>query len=187
MYTIIDVWSRKIVGWTIEDSESYVLAERLFKCIMKTNRLKNIFLYSDNGNPMKSGTMLMTLYKLGIVPSFSCPRISNDNTFIESFFRTLKYMKSYPTHLESMTDAQYWCADFIDWYNNRHLHSSISYVTPNQKHAGEANKIIAARNEVKKLAYEAKRNRWSGRFAPISNPQTVILNPSLITLELEAS
>lgn len=187
MYTIIDVWSRKIVGWTIEDSESYVLAENLFKRVMKQNKLKKVFLHSDNGNPMKAGTMLMTLYKLGIVPSFSRPRVSNDNAFIESFFRTLKYMKSYPTYFESISDAQYWCADFIDWYNNRHLHSSISYVTPNQKHTGEADIIIAARNEVKRLAYEAKRNRWSGSLALIYNPQTVILNPSLVTLELEAS
>ena len=84
MYTIIYGWSRKIVGRTIEDSESYVLAERLFKRILKANRLKKIFLHSDNGNPMKSGTMLMTLYKLGIVLSFSRPRVSKETLDLEA-------------------------------------------------------------------------------------------------------
>ncbi len=187
LYTIIDVWSRKIVGWSIENSENYEHSERLFKRVMKSHELKKVFLHSDNGNPMKAGTMLMTLYKLGIIPSFSRPRVSNDNAYIESFFKTLKYMKSYPKYFETIIDAQYWVADFLDWYNDRHLHSSIAYVTPNQKQSGEAESIIAARNEVKRIAYEAKRIRWSSKMAEIISPQTVLLNPSLETLELEAS
>ena len=187
LYTIIDVWSRKIVGWSIENSENYEQSEHLFKRVMKAHDLKKVFLHSDNGNPMKAGTMLMTLYKLGIIPSFSRPRVSNDNAYIESFFKTLKYMKSYPKYFETLSDAQYWVADFLDWYNDRHLHSSIAYVTPNQKHSGEAESIIAARNEVKRIAYEAKRIRWSSKMAEIISPQTVLLNPSLETLELEAS
>ncbi len=144
LYTIIDVWSRKIVGWSIEDSEHYEHSERLFTRVMKSYGLKNVFLHSDNGNPMKAGTMLRTLYKLGIIPSFSRPRVSNDNAYIESFFKTLKYRKSYPQFFETIEVAQYWVADFLDWYNDRHLHSSIGYVTPIQKHSGLADQIIAA-------------------------------------------
>lgn len=119
LYTIIDVWSRKIVGWSIEASKNYEYSEPLFKRVMKTYSLKKVFLHSDNGNPMKAGTMLMTLYKLGIIDSFSRPRVSNDNAYIESFFKTLKYMISYPQFFTTIDDAKYWVADFLDWYNDR--------------------------------------------------------------------
>lgn len=187
LYTIIDVWSRKIVGWSIEESENFEYSERLFKRVMKAYGLNKVYLHSDNGNPMKAGTMLMTLYKLGIIPSFSRPRVSNDNAYIESFFKTLKYMKSYPKFFETIMDAEYWVADFLDWYNERHLHSSIGYVTPNQKHSGQADKIITERNEVKRKAFAAKRIRWSQDMAELISPHEVVLNPSLETLELEAS
>lgn len=96
-------------------------------------------------------------------------------------------MKSYPQFFTTIDDAKYWVADFLDWYNDRHLHSSIAFVTPNQKHFGLADQIIAARNEVKRKAFEEKRIRWSSKMAKIVSPQVVLLNPSLETLELEAS
>ncbi|GAB1431631.1 hypothetical protein MASR2M29_02560 [Spirochaetota bacterium] len=142
---------------------------------MKDHGLQNVYLHSDNGNPMKAGTMLMTLYKLGIIPSFSRPRVSNDNAFIESFFKTLKYKKMYPKYFNSIEDAKYWVADFLDWYNDRHLHSSIAYVTPNQKHSGKADMIIASRNEVKRKAYMEKSIRWSGPFVEIPNQKSLSL------------
>ncbi len=141
--------------------------------------LTRVYLHADNGNPMKAGTMIMTLYKLGIVPSYSRPRVSNDNAFIESFFKTLKYMRSYPQFFSTIDDARCWVADFLDWYNDKHLHSSIGYVTPNQKHSGEASKIIDARNEVKLRAYEDRKYRWSSKLALLPDPQVVVLNPSL--------
>lgn len=187
LYTIIDVWSKKIVGWQVADIESYTISEQLFTRMMVRYKLSSVYLHSDNGNPMKSGTILMTLYKLGIVPSFSRPRVSNDNAFIESFFKTLKYMKAYPKSFLSMNEAQFWVADFIDWYNEHHMHSAIGYVTPVQKHSGIASAIIAARNDVKQKAYESNRHRWSGMCATLPDPQVVILNPSLERIEACAS
>ncbi len=187
LYTIIDVWSKKIVGWQISTIESYAVSEQLFSRLMKKNNLSSVYLHSDNGNPMKAGTMLATLYKLGIVPSFSRPRISNDNAYIESFFKTLKYMKSYPKSFDTMDKAQWWVAEFINWYNEEHQHSSIGYVTPSQKHRGTATAIIDARNAVKRKAYEQNRHRWSGRCAVLPDPQVVVLNPSLERLEANAS
>jgi len=183
LYTIIDIWSRKIVGWHVDDRESYEVAEQLFKNLMAKYGLTNVYLHADNGNPMKAGTMLMTLYKLGIVPSYSRPRVSNDNAFIESFFKTLKYMRSYPKFFSSIEDARCWVADFLDWYNDKHLHASIGYVTPNQKHSGMASQIIDARNKVKQLAYEANKHRWSSALASLPDPQVVVLNPSLERLD----
>lgn len=183
LYTVIDVWSKKIVGWHISEVESYIVSEKLFKNLMLKYNLTNVYLHSDNGNPMKAGTMLATLYKLGIVPSFSRPRVSNDNAFIESFFKTLKYMKAYPKYFASLYDAQSWVADFINWYNEQHLHSSIGYVTPAQKHAGKATAIIAARNEIKRRAFEANPQRWSRDCSKLPDPQRVVVNPSLETLQ----
>ena len=176
LYTIIDIWSRKIVGWTISDIESYTVSEQLFKFTMNRLELKSVRLHSDNGNPMKAGTMLATLYKLGIVPSFSRPRVSNDNAFIESFFHTLKYMQDYPKYFSSIEHANTWACEFINWYNTKHLHSAIGYVTPEQRHTGESVGIIRHRNEVKKIAYEKRTNRWSRRFAKIEHQSVVYLN-----------
>lgn len=179
LYTVIDVWSRKIVGWRIDTRESYEVAENMFRAIMAEHGLSNVYLHSDNGNPMKAGTMLMTLYKLGIVPSYSRPRVSNDNAYIESFFRTLKYMKAYPKFFASLDDARNWVADFLHWYNTMHLHSAIGYVTPDQRHRGVASQIIEARNAVKQQAYENRKDRWSSMPAMLVHPRTVVLNPSL--------
>lgn len=187
LYTVIDVWSKKIVGWKVATKESYEISEDLFQYLMKKYQLKNVYLHSDNGNPMKAGTMIMTLYKLGIIPSYSRPRVSNDNPFIESFFRSLKYMKSYPKYFESINKANDWVANFMSWYNERHLHSSIGYVTPEQKHAGKADAIIEKRNVVKRQAYLRLKCRWSKPVAQLPNPKTVILNPSLERLEAKAS
>jgi hypothetical protein len=120
--------------------------------------------------------MLATLYKPGIIPSFSRPRQSNDNAYIESFFHTLKYRKDYPKYFDSIGQADNWAADFIYWYNTEHLHSAIGYVTPEQRYTGEAASIIAKRNMVKKAAFEAKRSRWSKQFTPMKNPEVGYLN-----------
>lgn len=176
LYTIIDLWSRKIVGWCISDIESYTVSEQLFTLTMNRLKLKSVHLHSDNGNPMKAGTMLATLYRLGVVPSFSRPRQSNDNAYIESFFHTLKYMKDYPKYFDSIGESNNWAADFINWYNTEHLHSAIGYVTPEQRYTGEAVSIIAKRNAVKRAAFESKRIRWSKQFTPLVNPEVVYLN-----------
>ena len=186
-YVIEDLYDRSIVAWMIFKNESDEHSRELFEYACRKENAHPDFVHSDNGNPMKGVTLVALYYQLGIVPSFSRPRVSDDNPYIESFFKTLKYMKSYPKFFETIMDAEYWVADFLDWYNERHLHSSIGYVTPNQKHSGQADKIITERNEVKRKAFAAKRIRWSQDMAELISPHEVVLNPSLETLELEAS
>lgn len=182
MYSIIDVWSRKIVDWEIATSESAEVAERLFKRLARFfDGHEPLYLHSDNGNAMKAETLLITLYRLGVVPSRSRPRVSDDNAFIESFFKTLKYAPNYPGHFATLEKAYQWMDAFITWYNTKHVHSGIGYVTPEQKHAGQADAIIAHRNETKRRAYEAHKNRWSRPLALLTTPQVVYLNPSLET------
>jgi putative transposase len=108
--------------------------------------LSGVRLHSDNGNPMKGATMLTTLYNLGVIPSFSRPRVSDDNPHSESLFKTLKYTAGYPKYLRDLSHAREWMAAFVDWYNIEQLHPGIGYVTPLQRHEGTAEVILDTRN-----------------------------------------
>ncbi|MGH9439914.1 MAG: IS3 family transposase, partial [Terriglobia bacterium] len=133
-YMIVDVWSRKVIGWSLEAEESEDLAAQLFQTLARKLGLKGVRLHSDNGHPMKGATMLMTLYALGVIPSFSRPRVSDDNPYSEALFKTLKYTAGYPKYFRDLTHAREWMASFVNWYNTEHLHSGIGYVTPQQRH-----------------------------------------------------
>ena len=94
-----------------------------------------LILHSDNGGAMKGAMMLVTLQRLGVIPSFSRPRVSDDNPYSESLFKTLKYCPKYPSKpFSSIEGAMKWVSEFVDWYNNHHLHSGIKFVTPASKH-----------------------------------------------------
>src|SRR5690606_8251929 len=111
LYLFLDVWSRKIVGWAVLEEESNEAAAKLFREICAELGLdpEGLVLHSDNGGPMKGATMLATLQKLGVVPSFSRPSVSDDNAFVEALFRTAKYRPSYPSGpFESLDAARAW-------------------------------------------------------------------------------
>ncbi|MEM5948981.1 IS3 family transposase [Spirochaetia bacterium 38H-sp] len=177
-YVVIDVWSRKIVGWEINVKESDKIASELFKRLASEQNIRGIRLHSDNGNPMKGATMLMTLYKLGVIPSFSRPRVSDDNAYSESLFKTLKYTAGFPKCFSDLSHARAWMADFVNWYNTKHRHSGIGYVTPQQRHSGESNIIMKKRNQTLAKAYALKPERWSLKPAFWNDIKKVYLNPS---------
>lgn len=182
-YVIIDIYSRKIVGWEVSDEESADVAVRLFMRIRQSRNLSGIYLHSDNGNPMKGSTMLMLLYHLGIAPSFSRPRVSDDNPFIESFFRTVKYTPGYPKCFTNEAHAREWFCDFVNWYNTEHRHSQIGYVTPEQRHSGSAEEIYKVRNRTYADAFEKHPERFSGKPRKWKGQDVVYLNPSPDTRE----
>jgi putative transposase len=133
LYLIVDVWSRKIVGWAVHEREDSELAAVLIRQTAYGEQVEpgSLILHSDNGGPMKGATMLATLQWLGIVPSFSRPRISDDNAFSEALFSTVKGRPEYPTKpFESLEAAGDWVEEFVRWYNHEHLHSAIRFVTP---------------------------------------------------------
>jgi len=175
-YVVIDIWSRKIVGWEIHEKECPDLASGLFRRIKRTYKVKGIKLRSDNGGPMKGLSLLSTLYELGVVPSFSRPRVSDDNAFIESLFKTVKFMPGYPGVFASISDAREWMASFINWYNTEHQHSGIGYVTPEEHHSGRSSSIFASRNEVIKAAWENHPERWVNKIMTWGAEQPVILS-----------
>ena len=138
-YLFIDIFSRKIVaGEVFERQDGAYSALMLRKaCLQYGISPGEVVLHADNGKPMKGATMLATLQNLGVAASFSRPSVSDDNPYSESLFRTMKYRPEYPTKpFETLEQARAWLDKFIDWYNNCHLHSGITFVTPAQRHAG---------------------------------------------------
>lgn len=157
LYLIMDVWSRKIVGYEVYEVESAECSAALFTQAYRAERMdpSGVVLHSDNGGPMKGATMVATLERLGVLASFSRPGVSNDNPFSESLFRTLKYRPEYPGKpFASLEAARSWVKDFVRWYNTQHLHSAIRFVTPEDRHAGREAAILAARQAV----YEEARS-----------------------------
>ncbi len=180
LYLIEDVWSRKIVGWAVHDEEAMELSSQLVDDT--ASRLgrnpKGIVLHSDNGGPMKGSTMLATLTRLGIVPSFSRPSVSDDNPYSEALFRTLKYRPEYPRGaFKNIEAARLWVAGFVAWYNTEHLHSAIGFVTPEDRHAGRDKAILAKRRQVYAKARRRSPERWSGRARKWEPVDVVALNP----------
>ena len=177
---VVDIYSRKIVGWQVHSEELSVLAADLITDICSREGIgkQQVTLHSDNGSPMKGATMLATLQELGVIPSLSRPSVSNDNPYSESLFRTLKYRPEYPEQrFEDLSTARLWVNGFVDWYNNEHLHSSIKFVTPVQRHTGEDVAILKNRKKVYQEAKKKHPERWSGDTRNWDNIEEVNLNP----------
>ena len=165
LYMIMDVFSRKIVGWEVHALESAELSACLVhKAILSEGCLLNPpVLHADNGGPQKGFTMKAKLEALGVIPSYSRPRVSNDNPYSESLFRTFKYRPKYPKKgFENIDSARKWVGRFVTWYNEEHRHSAIRYVTPCQRHKGKDRKILAHRHRVYLQAKQSRPERWSG-------------------------
>ena len=179
LYLVEDIFSRKIVGWEVHTKETSENASQLIDQIaLREGHAPIEVLHSDNGSPMKGATMLATLQRLGIVPSFSRPRVSNDNPYSESLFRTLKYAPKYPIkRFETLEDARQWVSLLAEWYNDEHRHSGIRFVTPNQRHRGEDPTILQRRHELYLEARQKTPQRWSGNIRNWSYTESVWLNP----------
>lgn len=181
LYMIMDVFSRMIVGSEVYGCESGEFASALIADATSRHGVKQdqLTLHSDNGGPMKGATMLSTLQQLGVVPSFSRPKVSDDNPFSESLFKTLKYRPSYPDGaFGSLDEARAWVEKFVAWYNNEHCHSEISYVTPASKHKGEDLAILQRRIVVYERARAQNPLRWSKKIRKWSHVTEVLLNPT---------
>lgn len=180
LYLFLDVYSRRIVGWQVYDRECAAHAAALLTDIVKRERIapETLTVHADNGGPMKGATMLATLQRLGVMPSFSRPAVSDDNPYVESFFRTLKYAPRYPGRFADIQAAREFIAEFVEWYNTRHQHSGIQFVTPAQRHAGLDLAILARRKRVYEQAKATYPERWNNRATRNWEPiREVHLNP----------
>jgi transposase InsO family protein len=185
-YMVLDIYSRKIVGHEVHEAEAAESAARLMRRASLAEGLagRPLVLHSDNGSAMKGSTMLATLEQLGVAPSFSRPRVSNDNAFAESLFRTCKYRPDYPNKpFESLEAAREWTQRFVRWYNQDHKHSGLKFVTPAQRHSGQAEAILTRREQVYHEARSRNPRRWSRDIRNWNLNDRVWLNPERIQPE----
>lgn len=180
LYLVVDVYSRRVMGRQVHTEESGEHAAALIHSAWEAAGCpEGLILHSDNGGPMKGATLLATLQWLGVAPSFSRPRVSDDNAFSEALFRTLKYRPSFPREpFSSVDDARAWVDRFIAWYNGQHRHSGIRFVTPDERHSGAESAVLANRHAVYQRARRRVPTRWSGGTRNWTPMGPVRLNPS---------
>jgi transposase InsO family protein len=187
LYLILDLYSRKIVGFEVHDTDSSDHAAHL---VRRTALAEGIHamptrpvLHGDNGATLKATTVLAMLHWLGIKPSYSRPRVSDDNPFAEALFRTVKYRPEFPSKgFADLDAARQWTVRFVQWYNDEHRHSGIRYVTPAQRHAGQDRLLLEARHVVYQDARERHPRRWSRQTRNWTPVTAVTLNPERATL-----
>jgi transposase InsO family protein len=182
LYLIMDVYSRKIVGFEVHDSDDADHAAHLLKRTALAEGIHAMLakpvLHGDNGSTLKATTVLAMLYWLGVKPSYSRPRVSDDNAFVESLFRTAKYRPEFPHKgFADLDEARAWAAHFVRWYNHEHRHSGIRYVSPAQRHTGDDTAILAARHELYLQARQRNPRRWSRATRNWTPIGPVTLNP----------
>lgn len=185
LYMVSDLFSRKIIGWEVHEEESAKNAAHLISRAFLKEQIgtKPLILHSDNGGPMRGAAMVSTLQKLGVIPSFSRPSVSNDNAYAEALFKTLKYRPNYPKGpFKDLASARSWLKDFTHWYNFEHRHGGIKFVTPHQRHTGIDVKLLAERQQLYEAAKAANPSRWSGTTRNWSYTDKVHLNQKPSTL-----
>lgn len=180
LYMIVDIFSRKIVGAEVYAQELGELAADVLQRAVWSEKCVNggTTLHSDNGAPMRSFTMQAKMRDLGVASSYSRPRVSNDNPYSESLFRTTKYHHSWPKDgFKNIAEAREWVNNFTYWYNNVHKHSGIKYVTPEQRHNGLDGELLKKRRETYLAAQLKNPNRWRNDIRNWDYIDEVSLNP----------
>ncbi|MCP4967469.1 MAG: IS3 family transposase [bacterium] len=174
LYVVLDIFSRKIVAWSIDTTESDKVAKRLIERACEREHIDpdELTLHSDRGAQMTSTTIAELLETLGVTRSLSRPRTSNDNPYSEANFKTAKYRPDYPNRFNSLDEARSWMRRFAHWYNHDHYHSAIGYLHPADVHAGTTKGIIAARQTVLDAAYTANPQRFRNHPPIAASPPT---------------
>lgn len=180
LYTVLDIFSRYVVGWMIAEVESSELAKQLIAETAHKQGIQpeQLTLHADNGSPMKGKPLSQLLVDLGISKSHNRPHTSNDNPFSEAQFKTMKYRPDYPNHFASIDATRQWARPFFDWYNNRHYHSGLNLLTPACVHYGEANAVQQQRQQVMLRAYQTHPERFMQGISLVKGaPTAVYINP----------
>jgi putative transposase len=182
LYAVIDIYSRYVVGWMVADRESSELARILLKTTIEQQQADptKLTIHADRGSSMKSKPVAFMLADLGVTKSHSRPHVSNDNPYIESFFKTAKYQPEFPSTFANIAEARSFCRTFIDWYNAEHRHSGIALLTPADVHYGRVQERTAARQGVLDAAYTAHPERFvHGRPRPLQLASASYINRPL--------
>lgn len=178
-YVIIDLFSRYVVGWMLATKECKELAKQLFADAMGRHGVEpGMTVHSDRGSSMKSDTLAQLFAELGVTQSFSRPRMSNDNAFSESQFKTLKYQPDYPGRFESAHQARLYLADFFTWHNDHHHHSGLALFTPGDVFHGRVELVAAKRQAALDAAFAAHPERFPRGAPRVPRPPAAVhINP----------
>lgn len=180
LYTVLDIYSRYVVGWMIAEVESSELAKQLLAETAQKQGIApdQLTLHADNGSPMKGKALSQLLVDLGITKSHSRPHTSDDNPFSEAQFKTMKYRPDYPDRFASLAAAKTWARTFFAWYNHQHYHSGLNLMTPASVHEGAATTVQQQRQSVMTAAFEACPDRFRSGFPTVKGaPAAVYINP----------
>jgi putative transposase len=189
LYVIIDIFSRRIVGWCVADTESASLFKLLFEDALAKHPVSpnQLTLHADRGPSMKAKATALMLADLGVTKSHSRPYTSNDNPFSESHFKTLKYQPQFPKRFGCIEDAKAFCRCFFDWYNRDHHHAGLGLMTPDQVHYGQVDAIHAARQETLDRAFRTNPERFVRKAPqPPTKPTATWINPPTTPLKMRA-
>lgn len=190
LYTIIDIFSRYIVGWLVADRESAELANTMIAEASLKQEIApgTLTLHADRGGAMKSRAVGHLLADLGITKSHSRPHVSDDNPFMESTYKTLKYRPEFPDRFSAISNARMFCRGFFGWYNNRHHHSGIAMLTPSDVHFGQAGNVLKRRQETLSRAFKEHPERFvRGIPAVPSVPREVWINKPITGIQPAAT
>jgi putative transposase len=180
-YVIIDLFSRYVVGWSVAEKENSEIAKRLLRKTVKANGIKKgqIILHNDRGAPMTSGTFQELCSLLGAEQSFSRPRVSDDNPYSESQFKTMKYQPDYPERFESLKAARLWLKEFFRWHNEEHHHIGLALFTPKEVFERRVEEIAKIRERAMEKAYALHPERFvKGPPKVARPPEEVSINPA---------
>jgi putative transposase len=180
LYSVLDIFSRYVVGWMIAEEESSELAKQLIAESARKQGIQpdQLTLHADNGSPMKGKPLSQLLLDLGITGSHSRPHTSDDNPFSEAQFKTMKYRPDYPDRFASLDDARTWARRFFAWYNHEHYHSGLNLLTPASVHYGEALAVQQHRQRVLVAAFQSCPERFRGGLPLVKGaPAAVYINP----------
>ena len=180
LYVVLDLYSRYAVAWMIAGRENSALAKQLFaESIMRYGLCAaKLKVHSDRGAPMTAVGFGDLLAELGADRSLSRPRVSNDNPFSESQFKTVKSQPDYPGRFRDIAHARRWCADFFAWYNDNHRHSGLALFTPADVFFGRVDELAEVRQTALDAAYERTPERFvRGRPLVARPPAEVYINP----------
>jgi putative transposase len=189
LYVILDIFSRRVVGWCVADAES----ARLFKILLEETVARQevppgqLTLHADRGGPMKAKATALLLADLGVTKTHSRPHVSNDNPFSEAQFKTLKYQPEFPERFGCIEDAKAFCRRFFTWYNQCHHHAGIGLMTPDQVHYGRHETIYQARQDTLDRAFQLNPQRFVRKPPqPPAKPTAAWINPPKTTANIQA-
>jgi putative transposase len=180
LYVILDVFSRYVVGWTVQLRESAEIAEQLIAQAIAQQQIPRgqLTLHADRGSSMRSKPVAFLLADLGVTKTHSRPYTSTDNPYSEAQFKTMKYRPGFPERFGSIEVAKSFCRPFFDWYNQTHRHSGIGLMTPAAVHHGRAGALHDERARVLATAFAANPERFvRGMPVPPALQTAAWINP----------